>query len=199
MATETSKVRQSVSVANTTAQPLSLSLAKLHLRLPPTANASDPLIAELINAATYQVEHDCQTLLISRAVTEKFSDWPTGCDIDLYWRPVVSITSVKYYDTSGTQQTISSANYSLNAYGRRIVWNDDYTLPTVDDRWDAIEVIYQAGYGADNSVMPADLLRMVRLRVGYDFENPDMLANDQVYTEQAYERLVDRYMRSTYP
>jgi hypothetical protein len=58
--------------------------------------------------------------------------------------PIISITSVKYVDVDGAEQTIDTANYVL--YGDTVTLKPTYSLPCVGSFADPIRVRYQAGY-----------------------------------------------------
>lgn len=67
---------------------------------------------------------------------------------------LVSVTSIKYLDTSGTQQTLSASAYSVDVRsvpGRIVpVYQTDW--PSYRNFANSIEVIYVAGYGAASAV-----------------------------------------------
>jgi len=72
-----------------------------------------------------------------------------------------------------------------------------YWPTAIVDRWDAVEVIYVAGYTSARRV-PAIAKQAMLLLVGYYFD-ANRGDNDRSNDLQAYERLVSRFMRSTYP
>ena len=128
------------------AAPVSLEEAKAHLRVDHTAD--DVLILAMIDAATADAEHR-----IGRALVQQTWEQVEDCfgdDIDLPNPPLVSVSSLKYLDTDGVEQTMSASDYSVNsdrepaeiipAYGTS--WPSTRSVPS------AVRARYVAGYAA---------------------------------------------------
>ena len=62
--------------------------------------------------------------------------------------PVASITSVKYTDLAGAEQTLAGSAYALSLYGdsRRLAPTFGNTWPSTRDVPDAVRVRFVAGY-----------------------------------------------------
>jgi hypothetical protein len=75
----------------------------------------------------------------------------------------LGVTSVTYYDTDNSLQTLSSSNYSVllstDGHGR-VVWASTATLPSLYDRPDAVIVTFTTGYADLASVPPAAVQAM---------------------------------------
>ncbi len=80
-----------------------------------------------------------------RLTIDQFAD-----QIRLPRGPVSSVTSVKYYDTNGIQQTIAPSLYTvdLTSDPQWIVLNQDEDWPDTLDAVNAVEITYVAGYAA---------------------------------------------------
>jgi hypothetical protein len=80
--------------------------------------------------------------------------------------PLQSVTSVKYYDTDDTLQTISSSDYAVHTPTKgvgRVVFQSDYSFPNVNtDRPDIVQIICVTGWGTDD-VIPGVAKTGVRL------------------------------------
>jgi len=152
--------------------------------------------ANAIQAAREQWEHDTDSYVFTQTVSvtlERFC----GREISFSGRPIQSITHLKYYDADNVLQTFSSASYSLNKPERKIVLNWNVSWPNTYDRWDAITVTYVAGY-ATVATVPQIAKQAMLLSITYNhFGNRG--DNDRQNDQRAYESLVRRYMRSTYP
>ena len=98
---------------------------------------------------------------------DRFPEYGVGIDLDR--SPVASITSIKYTDTAGVEQTITSTNYALSLYGEARRVNPDYLYqwPTTEDSAEAVRVRYVTGYTAAPQAVKAAIL----LLVGHLFEN----------------------------
>lgn len=181
-------------------EPLQLEEVKKHLEIAAGDSTHDDQLQGMIQQAREQVEHDCQVVLVHRTVTEKFN-WSGDEEYwQLYYRPISSITSVTYYDSTNTQQTFSASNYSLDADRRRVWLNSNAAWPTTYDRWDGITVTYVAGYGANGGSVPQMFKQAMLLLIGYYFEERTMMGNEAITGGfKAYENLLARLKRSNYP
>jgi uncharacterized phiE125 gp8 family phage protein len=104
-------------VGSPAADPIDLATAKLYARLAPTDLSLDTILPGVITTMRRRVERDAGVLIGAATETYDvaFDAWP--CDrtpIALPWRPVVSITSVKVYDSAGIGQTVDPSNYLLD-------------------------------------------------------------------------------------
>ena len=141
--------------------------AKVHLRV--DHSSDDTYIGVLITAAREEAEHETersigeQTLTLTAAGFDRVMALPRP--------PVTSVTSVKYYDADGVQRTVSSGNYRLDTSVAPpvIEFDDDYSFPTVDDRADAVEIVYAAGY--TSATCPALIKQYMLLRIGTMYEH----------------------------
>ncbi len=94
--------------------------------------------------------------------------------------PLLSITHIKYYDTSGTQQTLSSANYQVDVASEpgRIIPSYGNTWPATRYPYlNAVEIQFVAGYGAASAV-PDDIKTAIKLLINhwYDIRLPVEMA-----------------------
>lgn len=90
---------------------------------------------------------------------------------------LVSVTSIKYLDTSGVQQTLSASAYSVDIRstpGRIVpVYNTDW--PVYRNFTNSIEVIYVAGYGAASAV-PNAIKQAIKFCVTEWYNNRENMA-----------------------
>jgi uncharacterized phiE125 gp8 family phage protein len=91
--------------------------------------------------------------------------------------PVLSITSVKYVDTDGVEQTVDSANYVLltDERGAYVEFADGYSFPALNAASAAVRIAYVAGYGAASTVPPA-IKQAMLLLIGAWYENREQTA-----------------------
>jgi len=69
-----------------------------------------------------------------------------GDMIDLPMPPLVSVSSVKTYDTLNTESTFDSAAYMLDGSRGRLVLNSGYSWPTGLRAYRGVAIEYVAGY-----------------------------------------------------
>lgn len=193
---DTIQISRAIVTVPPIAEPVTLAEAKKQLELPQSDSSHDDHLARLIQSAREQWEHDTDSCCLTQTLKLNLPQFSE--EIVLPKRPIQSITSIKYYNTINTQQTVSTAIYSLDQACRTIRLNYLQLWPMGLSRWDAVEVLYVAGYPSAGLV-PAIHKQAILFLVGKYFENRDLLMNDAAYTDKAYESLVKKFMRSSYP
>lgn len=129
-------------------EPVSLTEARLQCKVDDDDNSHDALLSALIRAAREFAEHYTGRALAPVTLEAALDEFPSETYMDLPMPPVSSVTSVKYTDTAGAEQTMSADDYSLSTYGtsRRINLAADAEWPSTDDIADAVRVRFVAGY-----------------------------------------------------
>jgi len=178
------EIRHTVRVVTPPAsEPVTIAEAKAQLNIGASDDSHDTELSALIAAAREEWERDTSTALITRT-------------LELTVRPVVSISSVKYIDTAGTEQTVSAADYYLD--DDQLWFKNAFVFPTTEERSEAVRITYIAGYGADSLACP-ELDRMaIKMSLANRFEIPDMIGGG-ANNREAYENLVRKKMRASYP
>jgi len=144
-----------------------ITLADVKTRLSISDDRDDDNITAYIAAAREEAEHYLRRRIISQTV-EMVLDVFTY-NIELESGPVQSITSVKYVDENGTEQTLDSADYSLDNYG--LV---DWLLPAYGEDWpntqavaNAVKIRYVSGWGDDPADVPGKIKQAIIILVGH--------------------------------
>ena len=109
-------------------------------------------VLTFLDAARQLVERDTDRSILNTTWTMKLDAFPSV--IYLPKGVTVSVTSVKYTDTSGSEQTLSEGTDYTESLGfdtGRIVPVDSWPSDIDTDLKNAVEVIYVAGYGASSS------------------------------------------------
>jgi uncharacterized phiE125 gp8 family phage protein len=149
---------------------VNLADVKSHLRV--TTSDEDGLLELYINAATQIVESKTRRALISRTFRlelETFQD-----DIEIPIAPLVSVQSVRYYDSNGTLTTWDSANYLVDATRLLGIVRtaSGVSHPSTQLRSpNAVQVNFTAGHGATFDAVPEGLRFIVILLAGHYFLN----------------------------
>jgi len=153
------------------AEPVLLAEAKLHLKIETTDTAEDDMITMFIKAAREMVEEYTRRALLSQTwelQVDSFSEvvYP------LEKTPVISITSVKYYDTAGTEQTLDVAYYILDQgeEPNSLLLASGYTWPQVRGFKNDVKIRWVSGY-ASSALVPAPLRAAMLLILGHLYEN----------------------------
>ena len=151
------------------AVPLTLETAKEHLRV--SGDSEDTLIQIYIDAALQIVEEYLWRKLQLCEVEEVFECFYNRIDTSY---PVNSITSIKYFDESESEQTLIVATYYEiydNAKSKNEIHKvGNATLPTIWlDKIYPVKVTYQSGYA--NGEVPKPIINAMFLMIGEMYEN----------------------------
>lgn len=148
--------------------PVTVAEAKAQARV--AFDDDDTLIGDYVSAATDMIERYIGRSIMQQTwevVLDGFSD-----SITLPKGPVQSVTSVKYKDAAGGEQTVSSANYIFDGVSdpQRVVKVSDYAWPTVSAEVNSVTVRFVAGYAA----VPASIKHAVLLVVSAWYDDRDV-------------------------
>ena len=190
------KLSRPTVVTGPTTEPITLAEAKRQLFLSESDTSQDAELTNRIQAAREQWEHDTDSILFTRTLSVT-SEQFAGREIELESRPVASITTLTYYDENDASQTFSASKYSLDvAEGViELKWNESWPVTSI--RWDAITITYVAGYATVATIPTIAKQAMLLLIAYYHYSNRG--DNDRPNDQRAYEALVRKFMRSTYP
>lgn len=149
-----------------------LATAKAHLRI--DGEDQDTLITAYVAAASAHIDGPggwlnraigAQTLELVLSGSA-WLGWGYGCALPLSCPPVATITSVKYLDVDGVQQTLSAGVYALRADGS-LALGFEQEWPSPRDTGDAIRIRYTAG----STTIPAAITAAVLLMAGDLYAN----------------------------
>jgi uncharacterized phiE125 gp8 family phage protein len=154
------------------AEPVSVEDVKIAARLD-AESFDDQMALLLIPAIRREAEHQLGRRLITQTVELVLDEFPAG-EIDLLLPSVQSITSVKYLDSAGDEQTVLNTDYSLDnakAPARVLLatgasWPATYAVPN------AVRVRYVVGYGDDDASVPANVRLWITAMVVQALDNP---------------------------
>ena len=179
--------------------PVSVAECKKHLEIPESVDDHDAQLMALIAAAVECVEYDTRTRLVQQTVELSMDGFPYGASYFDLPGPVSSVTSVKYLDSGGAEQTWSSVEYSVDSKRDIIYLAYNATWPTTQVIPNAVTVTYVAGNTIGN--VPQMAKHAVRLLVAHAFENrePILIGTISKEVEQAYGSLVHRLRPGGYP
>lgn len=154
------------------AAPLTAADLRLHCSIAADDTSFDGLLTDYIAAASGLIEE-----MTGRAFGAQ--TWLLGLDafpaeIVLRRGPVTGVTWVKYYDTTGTEQTLASGDYLVDLISdpQRIVLAPDARWPGTQVRANAVTVQFATGY-AD---VPPAILQAIRATVAAWFATREAVA-----------------------
>ena len=140
-----------------TAEPVTIDELKAHLRV--TSGVEDADLARLITAAREHVEQQTGRALADQTREYTADAFPSSGVLRLGFAPVVSISSVKYLDETGAEQTLDASVYTVDTQsepGALVLkvnqdWPDTASLPA------AVRVRYVCGTTAPQILKQAIL------------------------------------------
>jgi uncharacterized phiE125 gp8 family phage protein len=139
-------------------EPVSLAELKQHTRV--DGADDNGYLAAASAAARQWVEQYLGRQLVTATWTLTLDGFPSDGSIEIPRPPLISVTSVKYYDAARVQQTFAVASYHVHSYAGpespmgRIELASGATWPTTYGGEGAVQIAYQAGYGAAAAVPP---------------------------------------------
>lgn len=169
--------------------PITRSQLKEYLKV--DGDDEDCMLDMYIEAATDKVQKYCNRYFINTTITYVMDGFGRGEDermaagvfeghkasvlgqndsINLPYRPVSSITSIKTTDRANTQTTFSSASYRLDGAGGRVYLNDGYTWPTGLRDYAAVEIVMVCGYGSNSGTVPAAIKQAIMMHASSLYE-----------------------------
>lgn len=149
------------------AEPVSLSMAKLHLRV--SGDDEDDLISSIITASREWCEAFQNRAFASQTLTVYMDNLPDT--IELPRLPIKTVTSIKYLDLNGVQQTLSGSLYQVDAVSGRITPAYSESWPSVRKTLNAVEIAYEAGY----VTVPKSVIHAMLLLIGHLYENRELV------------------------
>lgn len=150
-----------------------VALAKAHAKI--QHDDEDDLVALYLAAARGDAEAFTGRQFINATWEWKRRTFPCA-DEELPRAPLSSVTSIKYLDTAGVEQTIASSVYVVStpsgphAEPGRLSLASAQSWPTQLIQADAVRIRFVAGYGAAGTSVPAEIRHAILLLFGEMYE-----------------------------
>ncbi len=198
-----------------TDDPLTLEEVKVHLRV--THGDEDVLIATLSQAAAHTVEQRIERQLLTatwKLELDCFPAWEPYWDarwggwgrpgiIEVPRPPLQSVTSIKYLDTAGVEQTWPGTDYVVQqpsgpyASAGRIMPAVGKAYPDTAPLPGAVRIEFVAGYGATEVAVPVGLKQAMLMYVGnwYEHREASVVGQTSNTIESGVEALLAPFTR----
>lgn len=174
-------------------EPVSLAEAKTHLKMD-DIDADDDYITALIPAARAAAERETNRELIERTWDFKMAAFPVD-EFALPKAPVASVTSIKYIDGDGVEQTVADSVYSVHADSTSpfVYLKYDNTWPSPREQMDAVTVRFVTGY----SEIPDPIKVAIKLIIAdlYDNRSSAVMGSIVTPTTRTAQKLLAPYRR----
>ena len=163
-------------------EPLTLAQAKNHLKIDTSITEDDDLITALIKIARQTAEKYCRRLLYTQTQVMRLDYFYNLMEINR--TPIQSISSIKYYDSDNTLQTLSTDYYDVDVKSSpaRITLKYGATYPTIKERTNAIEITFVAGWQTVAAI-PENIISGMYLLIGHLYENRESVVIGKIVNE----------------
>lgn len=157
------------------AEPITLDEAKAHCKI---EGADDDAVLAIIIAAARQAAESLTSRALINQTWELLLDAFPSAEIKIAKPPIASITSIKYIDSAGAEQTVADTQYTLDAdtmpgwvlpaYGT--------SWPTPRDQANAVRIRFVTGYGASGANVPAPIRHWMLVFIATAYANREAIA-----------------------
>ncbi len=138
-----------------------------------STTAHDTLLQNLIYAATAEAEDICNRSLITQTWEYVIAGFPSLA-VKLPRPKLQSVTSVKYIDSNGDEQTLASEYYQVSTTGEpgEIRLSPSYQWPAVGVGYsEPVTITFVAGYGLTSSAVPEKIRQAIMAIVVHWYDN----------------------------
>lgn len=165
-------------VTASTGEPVTRTEAKLWLRLDEHEVAEDGLIDSLISMARQRLEESKQRSFLTQTF-DQYEDaaLDDGCPVRLERAPLVSVTSIKGYqsseatDTGGTAMSTSGFYVDTAHEFGRVMPLSAFTYPTATREINPVIIRFTAGYSTSSTGVPETVKAEVKQLVARLYEH----------------------------
>lgn len=159
-------------------EPVTLAEARLQCRV--TDTAEDSLLASYITAAREYCQHYTQRAIGSQTLEIALDGFPDGA-IELPMSPATAITSIKYIDTNGVEQTLAGSAYVLDDYSHLswVIRAYGTEWPITQGVANALKLRYQAG----TATVPGPIRAAMLLMIAHLFANREPVNIGNIISE----------------
>lgn len=180
-------------------EPLTIEEARAQARY--TGIENDALLDVYIQAARKAAEEALGRGLLTQTWKYVLEDFADVMSLPMA-APLQSVTSVKYYDDAGTQQTLATSVYDIDVVSRpgAVVLKPGQTWPSLQAlrRNGRVEIVYIVGW-TDPAQIPELFKQGIRMFVTYLDLDRDGLEGRALEAKQAAERCWTDYVQWTPP
>lgn len=175
-----------------TAEPLSLSHVKQHLRL--IHDDDDEELRRLIAASRIEIEKQVRRAYINQTWAMTLDAFPTDDYIELPVAPLSSVSSITYTDTLGASQTLATTVYAVDTAREPgcVALKYQQIWPTTRSEPNAVTITFVAGYGATDASVPQNAKHAMLLWIESKYlyrgvmEAPNKSAYDSLLIGECY-------------
>jgi uncharacterized phiE125 gp8 family phage protein len=174
-------------VTGPTVLAVSLADAKANLRI--DGADMDALVTIWLQGVIATLEHEIGQRMMSQTWTVTLDAFDGAITLP---HPVISITHIKYRDTSNVEQTLAPAAYRIKpeAYNTSVAPVSGTSWPDTYDETGAVVVTCVCGYGATDAATPANVRLYVLAKLEADY-GPRSQTAGSIAVSDRLSRLLD--------
>jgi uncharacterized phiE125 gp8 family phage protein len=156
-------------------EPISLAEAKAHLRL--ETDVDNPEVSSMIQGARQYAEEVCWRGLVTQTWELILAEFPSCGETRLPRGNLASITSVKYIDGSGVEQTMSSGDYEADTASvpGKLKLGYGKSWPAARSQWNAVKIQYVVGWSAALVPQPIKNALLLLISQMYEHRTPEVI------------------------
>ncbi|MEO8245026.1 MAG: head-tail connector protein [bacterium] len=153
----------------------------------------DGLLESYLRSAMAAIEGRIGKVLMARRFKLTLEDWRKASEQALPVAPVSAVVSVTLFDTAGAGAVLAADRYRLvqDLHRPKLV-SVGYLLPVILSDGH-IEVVFDAGFGADWTDVPPDLQQAVLLMAGHYYEHRNEFAEVPPGLPYPVQALIERW------
>lgn len=182
-----------------TFEPITLDEAKQQLGLQGNG-AHDTWLLSEITAVREQAERDAMLVCATGTFTWKFTEfYGDYFELPSSLKPVSSITSIVYIDTTGSSTTLSSAYYALDTSPAIpiVKLNYGYSWPALRGTINGVTVTLVAGY-ASVALIPQRIKQAVKMKLTEAWHIRLEMFKEAESDGKCYDRLINNLRAEVY-
>lgn len=146
-------------------------------------SVEDTLLTRLITAARKYCENFQNRAYITQTWYLWLDKWPEYLEIPS--PPLISVTSIKYYDTANTEATVTASDYYVDTNSEpgeiHLAYGKSWPSATLREK-NGICVEFICGYGAASTSVPATVIQAILLLLSHWYENREALSEKPLFS-----------------
>lgn len=159
---------------------LELSLVDAKAQLGIDGADLDATVTSWIKGVVAYAEHQTGRVILNQTWRTTLDAFPDV--VSLPFAPCSAITSIKYLDTSGIEQTLSALDYELSTENQKSVIVPAYgkTWPATYNKINSVKIDAVFGYGSLITDVPSDYKLFILAKLREQFDAATRLERDTV-------------------
>ena len=154
-------------------QPVTVEAIKEYLIIPENDHSRDLMLKRMANAVVQDFDdYTRKTFRVSTFRTYR-NNFPWTYFYELRRSPLISVQSIKYYDTLNVLQTVDPIWYYLTTeeYYSKIIFRSDYVFPETFVRPQAVIIEFTAGMFSTTEQVEPEIQEGILAYIAFLYEN----------------------------